>query len=409
MNKKSLLTSVVSFFSFFLFSALFLYFLIFSWPTVFWNEISEVSENSELDYILSNNIYTDTNSLNNTILIFNSNKDIRDYKFVSKCDIKANFVETYKNLYLFEIELLDGSCVDKNISLVNDKNELLYTNYFNVLSEYEIYSKLLDYSTKRLLLLKSNLNNKIDKYLKYWEFSKELNIDYFWYLKKKRILYELKYNQEIVDNIVKWRDKKYIIPVNWEKMPYLYSKVPNSARWYRANYTDWIHQGWDIWHKFWDNVFSVDDWIIVRIVSGFKFSDLNNIKYWQKLTYEDKLKNLDVLRWNQIWLKTLKWDVVIYSHLNEIKSNIVEWSVVKKWKLFWAIWITGVPDKNYKDYHLHLEVYKNPYNDLIAWNYSILDYMKWDWYFKWESIDFVLKNQSALFNEDYKKMWYVNN
>ena len=142
---------------------------------------------------------------------------------------------------------------------------------------------------------------------------------------------------------------------------------------------------------------SVDDWIIVRVISNFKFSDLNNIKFWDSLSYEDKLKNLDYLRWNQIWLKTMKWDIVVYSHLNTIETDIVEWTVVKEWELFWTIWITWVPDKDYKDYHLHMEIYKNPYNDDLAWSYSILDYMKWDWYFKWESTDFVLKNQSTLF------------
>ena len=198
------------------------------------------------------------------------------------------------------------------------------------------------------------------------------------------------------------------MPVNWERMPYNYSKLPNASRFYRSKYTDWIHQWWDIWNKFWDNVVSIDDGVIVRVISDFVFNDLDKIKFWNNLTHEDKLNNLDILRWNQVWLKTLKWDITVYSHLNKVNSDIVEWSIVKKWDNIWNIWITWVPDKNYKDYHLHIELYKNPYNEELAWKYSILDYMKWDWYFKWESMEFVLRNQSDIFNESYNKMWYVN-
>jgi hypothetical protein len=181
------------------------------------------------------------------------------------------------------------------------------------------------------------------------------------------------------------------------KLPTLATKVPNSWRWYRANYTDGIHHWWDIDWKLWEQILAIDDWIIVRVVNDFKFDDLDKIKYWDNLTDYDKIKNLDILRGNQVWLKTMKWDVVFYSHLNEIFTNIEVWEVVKKWQPIWTIWITGVPDKNYKDFHIHFPIQVNPHEKKMVWKYDIDDYLKWDWLFKDKSINEILKEQYSIF------------
>jgi hypothetical protein len=180
-------------------------------------------------------------------------------------------------------------------------------------------------------------------------------------------------------------------------MPTLPSKVPNSSRLYRSDYTDWIHHGWDIDWYFWEQVIALQEWIIVRVVDKFEYSDLNMIKKWDNLTEDDKIKNLDILRWKQVWLKTVSWDVVMYSHLNDIYTNLNVWEFVNKWQPLWTIWITGVPDENYTDYHLHYEVHKNPFVTEKVWLYDIDDYMKWDWAFKWATIDFIVKNQWKYF------------
>ena len=403
MNKKSILIYIISTS---LFSIFFWYYIAF-WAIVFWSENENI--NKLLYFKTSNNIYTDSNYLNKINFILNSKNDIKNYKFISKCAIKSKLTENYNDLYLFEVKFLKNKCLDKKISFVNTKNKSVYSSSINVLSEYDIYSKLLDYDTGKLLILKNNLEEKLKKYLIYEKIPKKIDSKYFWFIKKNRKLNELKYNYEIVNNILKWRESKYTIPVIWEKIPYNYSKIPNAGRPYRAWYTDWIHHGWDIWHKFWENVVSVDNWIIIRVISDFKFSDLDKIKHKENLTYEEKLTNLDILRWNQVWLKTMKWDIVIYSHLNEVNPHISNWQFVTTWELFWTIWITWIPDKNYKDYHLHMEIYKNPYNILEAWKYSLMDYMKWDWYFKWESANSVLEKQSEIFKNDYEKIWYIDN
>ena len=163
MNKKTFLISFFSFFSLFIFSMLIWYVLVFAWPIAFW---SGSTETRGINFKLTRNIYTNSSSLNSTILIFNSDKDIRNYNFISKCNIKSKFVETYNDLYLFEINFSESKCLNKNISLIDNKNNLLYTTNFNILSDYDIYSKLLDYKTEKLLLLKYRLDKKLSKYLK---------------------------------------------------------------------------------------------------------------------------------------------------------------------------------------------------------------------------------------------------
>ena len=210
----------------------------------------------------------------------------------------------------------------------------------------------------------------------------------------RRIL-ELEYQKSFLDEIITSRKEKYIIPVEWYKLPTKKSKIPNTWRPYRHLYTDWIHHSWDIDTPFDEEVIALDDWKIVRIVNNWEWSDFSKLKY-NNLSYENKLNNLDILRWNQLWLKTSKWDVVFYSHLNKI-YDINEWDLVKKWQKLWTIWISWVPDKNYKDYHLDFSIQKNPYLKDKVWKYTFMDYMKWDWYFKWKSLKYILDNQNSIF------------
>jgi hypothetical protein len=141
--------------------------------------------------------------------------------------------------------------------------------------------------------------------------------------------------------------------------------------------------------------------MIIRVISDFEYWDLNHLDHSEHLTHDDEVENLDILRWNQVWLKTSKWDVVFYSHLQDVSTHLKEWMIVRKWETLGTIGISGVPDKNYKDYHLHFTIHKNPYNKKRSQTYSYEDYMNWDWYFKGQSLNEVLKYQSEVFKSEY--------
>lgn len=387
MNKKAIFISVIWII---LFSIIFWYSLVFAWTWLFDNSTKLLFKSSE-------NIYLDSLKLNNTSVLFKSWDDLSNYKIKSECNIFSKI--KYKNwdYYMFDVKFFDNKCNNKNFILVNNKNEIITQFNLNFITEVEIYSKMLDLSDIRLTQFLNVLNKKINEYNKYSVYNQKIENNYYVFLEKNRILDETIYKRDLINNILEKRKNKYIIAVEWKEISTKLNKLPNTWRPYRASYTDWIHHWWDIDANIWDKALALDDAIVIRVINNFKYTDLSKINYSKNLTYEDKLWNLDILRWNQVWLKTMKWDVAFYSHLNEVYSNIKEWTIVKKWQLIGTVWITWVPDKDYADPHLHMPIHKNPYDNSKAWTYTILDYMKWDWYFKWKSSSYILENQLNVF------------
>lgn len=387
MNKKSIFTWLIWAI---LFSLVFWYSLVFA-GTGFFDGTTKV------EFKLSDNIYQDSISLNSTKVMFKSWHDLSKYKIKSECSIFSKMAYKKDDLYMFDLKVFWNECDNKNFILVNENNEIVSQFSFNLINEYDILSKLLDLDTNNLQKLQLTLATKYKSYSKYESFDKNLESDYYSFLQKNRVLNETIYNKKLIDNIIKNRSEKYIVPVAWRSIPTNNVRLPNTWRPYRQAYTDWIHHWWDIYWNFWEQVISLDDGIIVRTVDQFDFSDLNKIKKWKNLSKDDLIRNLDILRGKQVWLKTMKWDVIFYSHLNDIFANVKVWEVVKKWQPLWTIWITWVPDEDYTDYHLHFEVQKNPFS-LKAWeSYDIDDYLKWDWLMDWKTIDYVKEHQLEFF------------
>lgn len=346
---------------------------------------------------ISNNIFIWVENLNKDLLVFNSDIDLSKYSLSTWCEINSKYLWKKNNDYYFAFSY-KNNCKNPNIYLKNEDWVIIKKSLvkINIFSERKIFDYFSDTNLSLLEKFNKKLKNSINK-LKikvksFWKEKENFNI-----IKIKRILEENIFKQKILQKIINWKKDKYRNPVVWHKMPKQLSKIPNSSRWYRENYTDWIHHGWDIYWYYWEDVVAIDDWIIVRIVDNFEFENLSNIKKWNNITNFDKIKNLDLLRWNQVWLKTTKWDIVFYSHLSKIYSNIKVWDIVSRGQKLWAIWISWVPYKNYKDYHLHFAIMKNPLNIKKIGKYEIDDYFKWDWYFKWKSLDYVLNHQDEVF------------
>ena len=266
----------------------------------------------------------------------------------------------------------------------------------SIVTESELMNTFSDFSDTRLQKLFTALNKQIQKQTKTIEISDWSSSQLLAYQRKWG---ELNYTKNIVENIITKRSQKYLVPVAWYTIGdnHPSNRVPNALRPYRAAYTDGIHHGWDVGSELWEEVISIDDGVVVRVVADFDWSDFDRIIYREDASYEEQVKNLDVLRWKQVWAKTSRGDIVLYSHLDDIYSHIVEGSVIRKWQPLGTIGITGVPDKNYTDYHLHFAIHKNPYNDSMVGKYTIDDYLYWDWYYKWASQEVVYRGQSELF------------
>jgi murein DD-endopeptidase MepM/ murein hydrolase activator NlpD len=91
-----------------------------------------------------------------------------------------------------------------------------------------------------------------------------------------------------------------------------------------------------------------------------------------------KAENLDIFRGNQVWLKMVDGNVVFYSHLSAIAPGLYVGKKVSAGELFGNIGISGVPDKDYNNPHLHFEIAENPLtpktkpadlHDMLLWPY----------------------------------------
>lgn len=358
-------------------------------------------KNTEVSFftISSKNIYLNSWILDNVIVVFNSNDDISNYKIHSNCETKTQFLYKLNSHVFFNFKILEKSCFNENFYLKDEKWNVLSNTHFklNLVSDFELYNKFTDYNDELLALAKKKYLSQKDKF-KLFAFVDNTNPN-FDFIKKSRHYSELDYQTWKIEEILLKRNQKYLIPIVWYQLPDWKnpSKLPNSFRPYRADYTNAVHEWWDIDAPMSTKIISIDDWIIIKIVNDFNFSDLEKIQKGDNLSYAQKVKNLDILRWNQVWLKTMKWDVIFYSHLDKVNYELKVWDKINRWQYIWNVWITWVPDKNYTDYHLHFELRKNPYLKENAWNNTLEDYMNWDWYFAWESKEYILKNQYNIF------------
>lgn len=368
------------------------YSFVFWGNIIFSNEIRYVSENS-------NNVFLDDSDLDSIYVVFQSNINISTAQIVSVCDISYSFKENYRNMYLFELDYSTAfDC--KNGSFVLKLDNQIVANaagqVWFVTSESFTYN-MLDYDNNTLVGFISGFTKNIAEKKIYKNYTGKQKIQYFSYLRGQREYLELEYRTKILKELIAWREMKYSSPVPGYSISEHPNKIPNTPRPYRASYTDGIHRWWDIDSPFRSDTVALDDGYIVRIVSGFNDSDFSRIVYDTNISEQQELKNLDVLRGNQVWLKTMKGDVVFYSHLDEVVADLKEWEYVTRGKILGKTGASGVPEAGYNDFHLHFAIMKNPYDFDVAWTYDFGNYMAWDWATKWMSRSEVIKAQKWIF------------
>ena len=348
--------------------------------------------------IISEHVYLDDTDLNQTVVYYESENDLSSMQLVSPCNVSSKYVSSNAGRYYFHLKYLDKECKNANILLKKDnvalEDSMISVKFFD---KADFFSTVTDYSDDKLGLIQDKLNKQAQKYKIFSKYNSDDKIDHFDFLQKNRIYKESVYQLDIVLSIMDGRERKYLIPVPGYEIPTKLTKIPNAARPYREKYTDGIHHSWDIDTPFWEKVVALDDGVIMRVVNDWDWSDFSKLRYSEDMTHEDELRNFDIYRGNQVWLKTRKGDVIFYNHLNEVYTHFEEWDIVTAGTLLGTVGVSWVPEKWYDDYHLDFSIQKNPYNSDMAWNYDIVDYMSWDWEFKWKSAEYILENQSQIF------------
>lgn len=364
---------------------------VFEWSYDKVNIISDINDKMISDY----------SKLNSNYILVKSFIKLENPWIYSKCNISSSvsFQKNIKDYYLYLIRLSieDAQCLSSEIYIKNGDVIFTDTNYnlniYNYNTNFIYFSDFSDNDIKNeITKLDSELywiDNKIAELNKSKDLSKRIELLRNIY-KERQNEYYINFLKEILE---KRENLTYLSPVENKSLPTKKNLMPNAPRPYRVKYTDWIHHGYDIFASKWTPVRSLWDSVVIRIVNDFKWSDFDKI-LWNNLTYFDKLKNLDIYRWNQVWLKTADWNVTFYAHLDSVDSNLKVWQYVNKWTYLWNIWSSWVPDKWYKDFHLHFEIQVNPHSKL---NNNYDEIMEWNYLWQDKSYNELISLQSKLF------------
>jgi murein DD-endopeptidase MepM/ murein hydrolase activator NlpD len=197
-----------------------------------------------------------------------------------------------------------------------------------------------------------------------------------------------------IGSILEVRNNRFLLPIEWTKLPEKDTHLPNSARPFRADTTDWIHHGWDFYVNQGAPVRAVEDGQIVHIKRDFSWKEMDHLH--DASSELGQQENLDIYRWNTVYLKTLSGHVAIYAHMADIPSKLEVGDYVAAGTIVWHVWDSAVPDKKYL-YHLHFELAMNPFRDEKAGTYTFEDYLVWPWFGKGKSIAWVRENDNYLF------------
>jgi hypothetical protein len=254
--------------------------IVFLWVSVvFWSDLVFDAKISKIEKI-SNNIFIDSPNLRNNLIVYTSSTDLSWYGLRTWCKIDYKYITNKLDKYYFQVKY-DKSCLNPILFLENKNNWSILSSSkvrLNIFPKSKVFELFSDLDTNWLLKIKEKLENQIKE-------KEKLKLYGFVKIKNKRLIQENKYKLDIINEILFLRKQKYLTPVSWVKLPLNYSKIPNSPRPYRASYTDWIHHWWDFDTEFRHDVRAIDSGVIVRVISDFKFSDLNKIKRSKNLSY----------------------------------------------------------------------------------------------------------------------------
>ena len=332
-------------------------------------------------------VYLDNERLRSLIVVFSSEQSLSQAAIHSVCNTDSRYIFSYKHLYFFYLTYLEDTCSNTTIALRHDDvilSRSIWSLKFS--SKSQEYSSLLDMSDASLASMDADIARKLRPVGVYRNYQRPLSLETLPNHFKKYQALELQYKRSFIAHIQAWRTQKYISPVPGYHIQRQANKVPNAGRPYRAGYTDGIHHGWDIDAPLWTPVVALDDGIIVRVRDGFVAADFGKIVYGDNLSHEQQLENLDILRGNQVWHKTLKWEVIFYSHLQDVSDELEDGMFIERGTYIWTVGITWVPGTWYEDFHLHFDVKMPPFTPGREGTYTLMEYMKWPWSGKWQSL-----------------------
>lgn len=315
--------------------------------------------------------------LGSTVLVVSAPTDKKDIHIVTPCKHKESvlFRESLKNrktIYIIQLTFRE-SCGTTDISIGDMENVFTDSRFPLPMKPFwKVENRLMNTDSSRLLETMRKETILVSE-------KKDTDI------RKKLAQLQMIYRNLSIDlesgiarGILNDReDTKYFSPVVGYGLPNKDKLIPGTGRPYRKDTTDGIHHGWDIMAPIGTPVQSLAKGKIIRIVNDWNWGKFHALKR-RSPTEDDKLRNLDIYRGNQVWLQTMDGNVTFYSHLSKISRDIAVGTIVDARTYLGNIGVTGVPEKNYKDVHLHFEIQQNPFHEDMK-NPTYLEIMRWDY------------------------------
>lgn len=197
-----------------------------------------------------------------------------------------------------------------------------------------------------------------------------------------------------IDAILADRNTKFALPIPGVPLPTKATFLPNSARPFRSESTDGVHHGFDFYVNQGTPVRAIEDGVIIHVKRDFSWNEMEHLLPGHNEIEEQK--NLDVYRWNTVYLKTRSGHVAIYAHLANIPDEITIGKSVSRGYIIGHVGDSAVPDKKYL-YHLHFELAMNPLKDELAGTNDFTDVLLWPFWGKWKTADWINAHAKALF------------
>lgn len=325
---------------------------------------------------LNPHIVSGDSKLGSTVLIVSAPLEQKDIHIMTPCEHRESIL--YKepkgdNKILYVIQVTFPVSCEATVMYIGDRENIFTDTFLSLPIEslWKMENSLINTDSTNLLsfmrehpLLLEKTGSTITLKLQY--------------LKALYKNLDVTIKSDIAQSILQDRENtKYLSPVAGYALPNKDTLIPGTGRPYRRDTTDGIHHGWDIMAPIGTPVQSLSKGKIIRIVNDWNWGKFSTLKRWN-LTKDDELTNLDIFRGNQIWLQTMDGNVTFYSHLSKISPNITVGSVVNAGTYLGNIGVTGVPEKNYKDIHLHFEIQQNPFREDMK-NPTNLEIMRWDY------------------------------
>jgi len=346
---------------------------------------------------LNSHIILGDSKLGNTLLIVSAPIEQKDIHIVSACEHTESVLykeptQNKKMVYVIQA-VFPASCDIREIRVGNSENIFTDTIFSLPLESLNhLENSLIDTDSAHLLnimrepsiALESGVDGRLVQKLSHVQ-TLYKNLD-------------IALESDMARNILQDRDgMKYISPVAGYELPNDSVRIPGAGRPYRRDTTDSIHHGWDIMAPYGTPVQSLAKGKVIRIINNWSWADFKRLKIGN-LTQDDEAENLNIYRGNQIWLQTMDGNVTFYSHLSAISSDITVGSMVEAGTTMGNIGTSGVPDKNYKNIHLHFEIQENPFLENEK-NPSYLNIMRWNYIGEHMSANHVREVVREKFNQ----------